>query len=66
MPNPDPNAITGSTILQPPFAFGAKSYKCLLEADESVQFYDAIGQPLQVENIDYATVVKIPLSNGWL
>jgi hypothetical protein len=34
IPNPDPNAPAGSTIQQPPYAFGAQLQKRLIEASE--------------------------------
>jgi hypothetical protein len=43
-PNPDPNAPPGSTIAQPPFVFGAKSQKRLLEACELIRYYEMISR----------------------
>jgi hypothetical protein len=56
--NPDPNAAVGSTIARPPYVFGAKSQKRLLETSELVRFYTTIGRPLTAANIRYEPVTK--------
>ena len=38
IPHPDPNAQVNATISTPPFVFGAKSQKIMLEACELVMF----------------------------
>ena len=43
IPNPDANAPAGAIILQPPFVFGAKSQKRILEACDLIRFYKTIG-----------------------
>ena len=58
IPNPDPKAPRGLTIASPPFVFGAKSHKRLLEACDLVQFYEEIGRSLTVSNISYDPVIR--------
>jgi hypothetical protein len=58
IPNPDPNAPAGSTIETPPFPFGAKSQKRMLEAGELIRFYKTIGRQLTPGNIRYDPVMK--------
>jgi hypothetical protein len=58
VPNPDPNAPAGATIETPPFLFGAKSQKRLLEAGELIRFYITIGRQLTPGNIRYDPVIK--------
>jgi hypothetical protein len=58
IPNPDPNAPAGSTIERPPFTFGAKSQKRLLEAAELIRFYNTVGRTLTPANLQYNTVIK--------
>ena len=58
IPNPDPNAPPGSTIARPPFVFGAKSNKRLLEACDLIRFYETIGRPLTAANILYNPIIR--------
>lgn len=58
IPNPDPNAPAGSTIERPPYTFGAKSQKRLLEAGELFRFYKTIGRQLTPANVRYNPVIK--------
>ena len=58
IPNPDPNAPLGATIARPPFVFGAKSQKRLLEACDIIRFYQTIGRPLTAGNIQYNPVIR--------
>ena len=58
VPNPDPNAPDGSTIARPPFVFGAKSHKRILEACDIICFYETIGRPLDARNLVYSTIIR--------
>ena len=58
VPNPDPGAPAGSTIARPPFVFGAKSQKRLLEACDIIRFYETIGRPLTPGAIRYVPVIQ--------
>ena len=58
IPNPDPNTPAGSTIARPPFVFGAKSQKRLLEACDIIRFYQTIGRNLTAGNIRYNPVIR--------
>ena len=55
MPVPAPVVPTVPT---PPFVFGAKSQKRLQLACEIVRFYDTIGRPLMVANVQQNTQMK--------
>jgi hypothetical protein len=58
IPNPDPNAPPGSTIAQPPFVFGAKSQKRLLDACELVRYYEMISREPTHTNMRWDPVIK--------
>ena len=58
IPNPDPNAVPGSTIPRPAYVFGAKSQKRLNEACDLVRFYETIGRALTSANIWYDPIIK--------
>lgn len=56
--DPGPNAQPGDMIPTPSFIFGAKSHKRLLVACDLVKFYDAIGRPLTVANLQWTPVMR--------
>jgi hypothetical protein len=58
IPNPDSNAPAGSTIPRPPYAFGAQSQKRLIEAGESIRFYQTIDRPETAGNLRYDHILK--------
>jgi hypothetical protein len=58
IPNPDPNAPPGSTIAQPPFVFGAKSQKRLLEACELIRYYEMVSREPTHTNMRWDPVIK--------
>ena len=53
IPNPDPAAPPGSTIPRPPYVFGAKSQKRLLEACDLIRYYETTGRAVTPANIAY-------------
>ena len=56
IPNPDPNAAAGSTIPRPPYTFGAKSQKRLLEACDYVRYCETTGRALTAGNTSYPII----------
>ena len=58
VPNPEPGAAAGSTILTPAFVFGAKSQKHLGIACELVWYYNPVGRNLTAANILWNNVFK--------
>ena len=58
IPHPDPNARENATISTPPFEFGAKSQKRMLEACELVRFYETIERPITATKLLYRPVIR--------
>ena len=58
IPHPDAAAPEGSTVPRPPFIFGAKSQKRMLEASEIVRYYSTIGRPLTSTIIKYEPTIQ--------
>ena len=56
--NLDPNAPAGSSILRPPFIFGAKSKARLLAACNLIRFYATIGRGLTPGAIRWDPVIQ--------
>ena len=56
--HPDPNAQANATISTPPFVFGAKSQKRMLEVCELVRFYETIKRPITATNLFYRPVIS--------
>ena len=54
--NPDPGAPPGSTIPRPPYVFGAKSQKRMLEACELVRYYETTGRVMTPGAIAYDVI----------
>ena len=48
IPDPNPGAAEGATILRPPFAFGAKSQQRLIHATKLLRFYNTVGRAVTV------------------
>jgi hypothetical protein len=48
----------GDVIYLDPYVLSAKSYKRMLETAELMRFYEAIGQEIDAESIQYETVTK--------
>ena len=46
IPNPDPDALEGSTIPRPLYVFGAVSQLKLLIACEAIRYYEMVGREL--------------------
>lgn len=59
IPNPDPNAPPGTMIQPPPFVFGAKSQLHLKGAMRLVKYYQTVGRPLTVANIQWNPIIKL-------
>ena len=57
VPDPNPGAPAGATILTPPFVFGAKSQKCITVICDLVRFYATVGCDLTVANLQWNTVM---------
>ena len=58
IPHPDPNAQANATISTPPFVFGAKSQKRMLEVCDIVSFYKIIKRPITATNLLYRPVIR--------
>ena len=58
IPNPDHNALLGSTIPQPPLTFGAKSHRQILAACDLICFYDMIGRDITPQNVRWHPIIK--------
>ena len=58
IPNPAPGAPVGVTIPRPPFVFGAKSQKRLLEACDLIRLYKTIGYRFTAGSIRYTLVIQ--------
>ncbi len=58
IPNPDALAPAGSTIAQPPFAFGAKAQKRLLAVCDLVRYYVMINRALTAQNMQWEPVMR--------
>ena len=58
VPDPNPAAAAGATILTPPFVFSAKSQHHLTVACELVCYYNTIGCDLSAGNMRWSSVMK--------
>ena len=58
IPDPNPNAAAGGTILTPAFTYGAKSQKRLTVACDLVRFYQTVGRDLTAANIQWNQVMS--------
>ena len=58
IPDPTPGAAAGASIPTPPFVFDAKSQTCLEVAGNLICFYQTIGQPCTLANLDWTNVMS--------
>ena len=58
VPDPNPGAAPGATILTPPFVFGAKSQHRITVCCELVRFYNTVGHDLTPGNMRWQHVTK--------
>ena len=58
IPDPNPAAGAGATILTPPFIFGAKSQLRLLAACDLLRYYETVGRTETPTNIRWNPVIK--------
>jgi hypothetical protein len=56
--NPDSNVPARSTILQPPFIFGAKAQKRVLAACDLVRYYQMVDRGPTHNNMRWNPVIK--------
>jgi len=56
--NPSVGAVVGATIPTPPFVFGANLQNRLYIAYDFDHFYETIGRPLTVPNIQWDPVMR--------
>ena len=56
--DPTPGAVRGATIPTPSFVFGAKSQQRLVTAAQLVRYYEVVGRPTTVANMQWTQVMK--------
>ncbi len=58
VPDPNPGAAAGATMVTPPFVFGAKSQQRLTHATNIIRYYEAVGRAPTAPNLQWMPTMK--------